>query len=211
MGLSHSACVSEIASEACHDVTRVAVWILCRPAAAAPVVGWPPVRAFRRNLGAPKPASLNREASSHGRHDAAAAGGMVEAGKKGLFVKVNMDGVPIGRKVDLAAHGGYDGLSAAVDQLFRGLLAGTGAVRADRLVLASVRTSMRRLSLVCSVISSSVWRGAEGDHRAVERQRRVRSGLRGRRGRPDAGGRRAVGVSTQFNEPSSLSQQLVII
>jgi hypothetical protein len=129
MGLSYSACVSEIASEAHHDVTRIAVWILCRPAAAAPVVGWPPVRAFRRNLGAPKPPS-RREASSHGRHDAAAAGAMVEAGNKGLFVKVNMDGVPIGRKVDLVAHGGYDRLSAAVDQLFRGLLAGTGAGQA---------------------------------------------------------------------------------
>ncbi|OWM77743.1 hypothetical protein CDL15_Pgr012445 [Punica granatum] len=44
-------------------------------------------------------------------------------GSKGLFVKINMDGVPIGRKVDLRAYDSYKKLSAAVDDLFRGLLA----------------------------------------------------------------------------------------
>ncbi|KAJ1262021.1 hypothetical protein BS78_09G074800 [Paspalum vaginatum] len=85
-----------------------------RPAAAAPVVGWPPVRAFRRNLASLSSSKRPQEppSSSHG-----------GTGKKGLFVKVNMDGVPIGRKVDLSAHAGYDTLSAAVDHLFRGLLA----------------------------------------------------------------------------------------
>ncbi|KAE8688560.1 Auxin-responsive protein IAA16 [Hibiscus syriacus] len=34
-----------------------------------------------------------------------------------------MDGVPIGRKVDLKAYDSYEKLSAAVDELFRGLLA----------------------------------------------------------------------------------------
>lgn len=42
---------------------------------------------------------------------------------KGRFVKINMDGIPIGRKVDLKAHGSYGNLSAAVDHLFRDLLA----------------------------------------------------------------------------------------
>lgn len=42
-------------------------------------------------------------------------------------MKINMDGVPIGRKVDLAAYGGYAQLSAAVDKLFRGLLAAQSA------------------------------------------------------------------------------------
>jgi len=40
-----------------------------------------------------------------------------------LFVKINMDGVPIGRKVNLKAHNDYKSLSSAVDHLFRGLLA----------------------------------------------------------------------------------------
>lgn len=88
-----------------------------RAAAAAPVVGWPPVRSFRRNLAS---SSSSSKPPRGGRDAAAAATG----GKVARFVKVNMDGVPIGRKVDLAAHGGYGELSAAVDRLFRGLLAG---------------------------------------------------------------------------------------
>jgi hypothetical protein len=36
-----------------------------------------------------------------------------------------MDGIPIGRKIDLNALGSYDELSLSVDKLFRGLLAGT--------------------------------------------------------------------------------------
>ncbi|CAA6671633.1 unnamed protein product [Spirodela intermedia] len=78
---------------------------------AVAVVGWPPVRAFRRNLAGKGPAS------------AAEAGGSVSAEKAGLFVKINMDGVPIGRKVDLKACGGYQKLSSAIDELFGGLLA----------------------------------------------------------------------------------------
>lgn len=95
-----------------------------RAAAAAPVVGWPPVRAFRRNLASSssKPAS-HEPSSQRGSDSTTGAAKAIEAGKKGLFVKINMDGVPIGRKVDLRAHAGYDTLSAAVDHLFRGLLA----------------------------------------------------------------------------------------
>nr|AZI15339.1 Auxin responsive protein [Malus domestica] len=50
-------------------------------------------------------------------------GKSVETSGKGLFVKINMDGVPIGRKVDLGAYDSYQKLSSAVDELFRGLLA----------------------------------------------------------------------------------------
>ncbi|KAK3160584.1 hypothetical protein QOZ80_1BG0061520 [Eleusine coracana subsp. coracana] len=84
-----------------------------RPAA-APVVGWPPVRSFRRNLASSRPPPQSSSPSAH--QDRKKGGG-------GAFVKINMDGVPIGRKVDLAAYGGYAELSAAVGKLFRGLLA----------------------------------------------------------------------------------------
>lgn len=95
-----------------------------RSAAAAPVVGWPPVRAFRRNLASSSSSKPSREPSGQrGKEPASAGGKAVEPGNKGLFVKINMDGVPIGRKIDLGAHAGYDTLSAAVDHLFRGLLA----------------------------------------------------------------------------------------
>nr|ACF86585.1 unknown [Zea mays] len=107
-----------------------------RPAAAAPVVGWPPVRAFRRNL-----ATSSSKPSSHGGKEPAAS---ADGGNKGLFVKVNMDGVPIGRKLDLAAHAGYDTLSAAVDSLFRGLFAGACA-RAR----IGITTPHHRASAIC--------------------------------------------------------------
>ncbi|RZC81695.1 hypothetical protein C5167_044258 [Papaver somniferum] len=91
-------------------------------AAAAPVVGWPPIRSYRKNLSN----SATKQVAE------------LEKGKmpkencvkppencrrKGLFVKINMDGVPIGRKVDIDAYDSYDKLSFAVDELFRSLLA----------------------------------------------------------------------------------------
>ncbi|XBI25438.1 hypothetical protein VPH35_050376 [Triticum aestivum] len=92
-------------------------------AAAAPVVGWPPVRSFRRNLAASKPSSSKEDGRATKDNDLAVKGADEPAGRKGLFVKVNMDGVPIGRKVELKEHGSYADLSATVDKLFRSLLA----------------------------------------------------------------------------------------
>ncbi|XP_052157869.1 auxin-responsive protein IAA2 isoform X2 [Oryza glaberrima] len=99
-----------------------------RAAAAVPVVGWPPVRSFRRNLASSSSSSSKQAppppSSSPQNGDKASKDGGAE---KGMFVKINMDGVPIGRKVDLTAYGGYAQLSAAVDKLFRGLLAAQSA------------------------------------------------------------------------------------
>lgn len=36
-----------------------------------------------------------------------------------MFVKVNMDGVPIGRKIDLKAYDSYDKLSQALEEMFK--------------------------------------------------------------------------------------------
>ncbi|PAN32683.1 hypothetical protein PAHAL_5G504700 [Panicum hallii] len=99
-----------------------------RPAAAAPVVGWPPVRSFRRNLASsrqsPQSSSAHHQDGGVKGGGGAKGGGAGEGGHKGgLFVKINMDGVPIGRKVDLRAYGGYAELSSSVGKLFRGLLA----------------------------------------------------------------------------------------
>ncbi|KAE8807052.1 Auxin-responsive protein IAA16 [Hordeum vulgare] len=91
--------------------------------AAAPVVGWPPVRSFRRNLAASKPSSSKEDGRASKDNDVAVRGADEPSGRKGLFVKVNMDGVPIGRKVELKQHGSYAELSATVDNLFRSLLA----------------------------------------------------------------------------------------
>ncbi|XP_042409740.1 auxin-responsive protein IAA6-like [Zingiber officinale] len=84
-------------------------------AAAVPVVGWPPIRSFRKNLATN---SAKQAVEPETRR-------MVEEvkveGNKGLLVKINMDGIPIGRKVDLKAYDTYEKLSNAVEDLFLGL------------------------------------------------------------------------------------------
>ena len=94
------------------------------------MVGWPPVRSFRKNLGSGSSSKLgNDSTTSNGVtlknqkcDDAAKTTEPKRQG--GMFVKINMYGVPIGRKVDLSAHNSYEQLSFTVDKLFRGLLAG---------------------------------------------------------------------------------------
>ncbi|XP_018454594.1 auxin-responsive protein IAA28 isoform X2 [Raphanus sativus] len=70
---------------------------------AAPVVGWPPVRPSRRNLTAQPKEEMKKGVNDDVRE---------------LYVKINMEGVPIGRKVNLFAYNNYQQLSYAVDQLF---------------------------------------------------------------------------------------------
>ncbi|KAJ0242238.1 Auxin-responsive protein IAA18 [Hirschfeldia incana] len=99
--------------------------------APGPVVGWPPVRSFRKNLTNGSSSKLGNESTSNGAvlrnqkcddvNDREKPMGAKRQG--GLFVKINMHGVPIGRKVDLSAHNSYAQLSITVDKLFRGLLA----------------------------------------------------------------------------------------
>lgn len=38
--------------------------------------------------------------------------------RKSPFVKVNMDGIPIGRKVDLSAHSSYETLAQTLEDMF---------------------------------------------------------------------------------------------
>ncbi|XP_024971002.1 auxin-responsive protein IAA26-like isoform X2 [Cynara cardunculus var. scolymus] len=93
--------------------------------APAPVVGWPPIRSFRKNIAsnssakqAPSPDTQNGVISNKN-----IVKRVEESCQKGFFVKINMNGIPIGRKVDLNAYDSYGKLSIAVDELFRGLLA----------------------------------------------------------------------------------------
>jgi auxin-responsive protein IAA len=69
------------------------------------VVGWPPVRAYRKN--AFHAAAEARRATKGG-----------EQQGSGLYVKVSMDGAPYLRKVDLRTYGGYRELRDALDTLF---------------------------------------------------------------------------------------------
>ncbi|KAG2694057.1 hypothetical protein I3760_08G123400 [Carya illinoinensis] len=73
-----------------------------KPPSKAQVVGWPPVRSFRKNIG-----------QKNGK-DEAAKGGSISA----AFVKVSMDGAPYLRKVDLKLYKSYQELSVALGKMF---------------------------------------------------------------------------------------------
>ncbi|GAB2293468.1 hypothetical protein Dimus_027668 [Dionaea muscipula] len=90
--------------------------------APGPVVGWPPLRSFRKNLAGSNTGKTSPEPPGTATKTTANENS-VENNRKGMFVKINMDGIPIGRKIDLHAYDTYDKLSIAVAKLFRGLLA----------------------------------------------------------------------------------------
>ncbi|KAL3504991.1 hypothetical protein ACH5RR_034832 [Cinchona calisaya] len=74
------------------------------PAPKAQVVGWPPVKSFRKNTLAST--SKNAEEVDG------------KAGPGALFVKVSMDGAPYLRKVDLRTYSMYQELSSALEKMF---------------------------------------------------------------------------------------------
>ncbi|WKA02938.1 hypothetical protein VitviT2T_021084 [Vitis vinifera] len=75
------------------------------PAAKAQVVGWPPIRYFRKNS----------MASNLPKNNEGAEG---KLGSRCLYAKVNMDGAPYLRKVDLKLYCTYMELSSALEKMF---------------------------------------------------------------------------------------------
>ncbi|GAV64651.1 AUX_IAA domain-containing protein [Cephalotus follicularis] len=74
------------------------------PAAKAQVVGWPPIRSFRKN-------TLATTSKNNDEVDG-------KPGPGALFVKVSMDGAPYLRKVDLRNYSTYQELSTALEKMF---------------------------------------------------------------------------------------------
>ncbi|MCD7445790.1 auxin-responsive protein [Datura stramonium] len=74
------------------------------PANKARVVGWPPIRSFRKNTLAPT-SKNNQEVDG-------------KSGSTALFIKVSMDGAPYLRKVDLRTYSAYQELSSALENMF---------------------------------------------------------------------------------------------
>ncbi|GMN25502.1 hypothetical protein TIFTF001_000967 [Ficus carica] len=74
------------------------------PPTKAQVVGWPPVRSFRKNcFQAKKPASAADQGDQ----------------ASGIYVKVSMDGAPYLRKMDLKVYKGYAELLKALEDMFK--------------------------------------------------------------------------------------------
>lgn len=80
-----------------------------KPPAKAQVVGWPPVRNYRKNVMAQK--STNEESEKVVAANTSGSNGAA-------FVKVSMDGAPYLRKVDLKLYKSYQQLSDALAKMF---------------------------------------------------------------------------------------------
>ncbi|XP_065861593.1 auxin-responsive protein IAA8-like isoform X3 [Euphorbia lathyris] len=74
------------------------------PTTKAQVVGWPPIRSFRKN-------SIATSSKNVEEMDGKAVPGV-------FYIKVSMDGAPYLRKVDLRNYPAYQELSAALDKMF---------------------------------------------------------------------------------------------
>ncbi|KAL0557790.1 hypothetical protein IC582_006341 [Cucumis melo] len=74
------------------------------PVSKAQVVGWPPIRSFRKN-------TLATTSKNNDEVDGKAMAGA-------LFIKVSMDGAPYLRKVDLRNYSAYQELSSALEKMF---------------------------------------------------------------------------------------------
>lgn len=81
------------------------------PSIRAQVVGWPPVRSYRKNILA---------ANNHQK-----SGGEDGGDKAAVLVKVSMDGAPYLRKVDLGMYKSYQELSDALAKMFGSFTIGT--------------------------------------------------------------------------------------
>nr|QGH84094.1 auxin-responsive protein IAA17 [Lilium regale] len=78
------------------------------PAPKAQVVGWPPIRSYRKNTMATSNPVKNKEDTE------------AKQGMGCLYVKVSMDGAPYLRKVDLNMYCNYKELSYALEKMFSG-------------------------------------------------------------------------------------------
>lgn len=70
----------------------------CPPPSKAQIVGWPPIRSYRKNNLPPK---------------------QTESDASGMYVKVSMDGAPYLRKIDLKLYQSYAELLKALETMFR--------------------------------------------------------------------------------------------
>uniref|UniRef100_A0ACD5ZEW6 Uncharacterized protein n=1 Tax=Avena sativa TaxID=4498 RepID=A0ACD5ZEW6_AVESA len=87
------------------------------------VVGWPPIRTYRMNslFGQAKDNAPDVETKKTAADESGLQKDKEESEKKGRvpgWVKVNMDGEVIGRKVDLNAHRSYKTLALALEIMF---------------------------------------------------------------------------------------------
>ncbi|KAM3382446.1 Auxin-responsive protein IAA13 [Capsicum baccatum] len=161
---SSSSCSSSSATKANNascGTKRPALSISPPRSTLSQVVGWPPIRTHRMNTlvnqtKSPLPEEFSRTTENcESKNTITSAGsskidsftkekGLVKAS---LFVKVNMDGVTIGRKVDLNSHSSYENLARTLDNMFLrpSTIVGARSSNAQELGVMSETTSSSRL------------------------------------------------------------------
>eukprot|EP01018_Ginkgo_biloba_P025812 Gb_16092 [translate_table: standard] len=94
------------------------------PASKAQVVGWPPIRSFRKNTLASNPKPTEE---SEGK-----------PGSNALYIKVSMEGAPYLRKIDLKMYSRYQELSSALEKMFSCFTIGESLLSILAYILKSV-------------------------------------------------------------------------
>ncbi|CAN7138851.1 unnamed protein product [Brassica rapa subsp. narinosa] len=96
------------------------------PPRSSQIVGWPPIGSHRMNKvnnQAPMKAAKEEEEEEEGKKKNDET---KDVSVQGLgYVKVNMDGVGIGRKVDIRAHSSYENLAQTLEEMFFGMSGST--------------------------------------------------------------------------------------
>lgn len=83
-------------------------------------MGWPPIRTYRMNsmVNQAKALLVTKDRNSEIHQEVNKNGNDATKLRNSMFVKVTMDGTPIGRKVDLNAHKCYESLSNTLVEMF---------------------------------------------------------------------------------------------
>uniref|UniRef100_A0A1J3K8L4 Auxin-responsive protein n=1 Tax=Noccaea caerulescens TaxID=107243 RepID=A0A1J3K8L4_NOCCA len=90
-----------------------------KPPAKTQVVGWPPVRSFRKNvMSGQKPTTEVAGEGTDKTSVSSVATSSASASAAAAYVKVSMDGAPYLRKIDLKLYKTYQDLSNALSKMF---------------------------------------------------------------------------------------------
>jgi len=111
----------------------------------AQVVGWPPVRSYRKNTMATSQLKSSKEESD------------AKQGQGFLYVKVSMDGAPYLRKVDLKTYKNYKELSLGLEKMFVGFSTGKIDWVQYKLTILSCNQISRGVEEMCIYTSKEIF------------------------------------------------------
>jgi auxin-responsive protein IAA len=100
-----------------------------KPQQASVIVGWPPICSSRKNLisqNSTKPSTIDEKNSTLKveKHTETKDVAIRLEQRPTLYVKVNMEGFSVGRKIDLSCYDNYESLSQALQNMFYNVLSG---------------------------------------------------------------------------------------